>query len=189
MRKSKRNDARSQDVDFIKPLSASLSRNLRKIGQTLGNSADIVIREVRVGQTGDNRIAYTDGLTDTKAVSEFILETVMLDMNRMEFAEPEPRFSFNPLQFLKDRAVTIGDIRDIADYGSLFNALLSGDTIVLVDGQAEGIAAGARNWKDRGVKEAAAESVVRGPREGFSEADSLSPVGRVVLAVGFVRAP
>ena len=38
-----------------------------------------------------------------------------------------------------------------------------------MDGLDQGMAAGTRGWKDRGVTETSAENVVRGPREAWSE--------------------
>ncbi|MGM1022625.1 MAG: spore germination protein [Bacillota bacterium] len=153
-------------------LSASLGQNLQRIRQALGNSTDIIIREVRIGKDGEQNIAilYTDGLADTNVVSDFIMESMMLDSGLSGDAEHKIQTSSNVMQILKDYALTIGDIRNVTDFETLYNALLSGDAIVLVDGETQGIVASARGWKDRGVTEPASENVVRGPREGFSEA-------------------
>ncbi|MGF9911767.1 spore germination protein [Paenibacillus ehimensis] len=51
----------------------------------------------------------------------------------------------------------------------MFGSLLSGDAIILLDGISRGITASSRGWKDRGVTEPSAQTVVRGPREAFSE--------------------
>jgi spore germination protein KA len=152
-------------------LSASLGPNLQRIKQALGNSPDIIIREVRIGKDGDQTIAilYTDGLVDKNVVSNFIMESMMMDSSLSEDVNRRIQISSNVLQILKDYALTIGDIRDITDFETLFNALLSGDAVILIDGQTQGIVASARGWQDRGVTEPASENVVRGPREGFSE--------------------
>ncbi|EHS59722.1 spore germination protein [Paenibacillus sp. Aloe-11] len=153
------------------PFSASLGQNLQRIRQTVGNSTDIIIREVRIGKDGDQIIAilYTDGLADKNIISDFIMESIMLDNSLSRDVESRIQTSSNVMQILKDYALTIGGIHDITDFKDLYNALLSGDAVILIDGQTEGIVASARGWKDRGVSEPASENVVRGPREGFSE--------------------
>lgn len=152
-------------------LSANLGQNLQRIRQTVGNSTDIIIREVRMGKDGDQTIAilYTDGLADKNIISDFIMESMMLDNSLSGDVEDRIQTSSNVMQILKDHALTIGDIHDITDFKNLYNALLSGDAVILIDGQTQGIVASARGWKDRGVTEPASENVVRGPREGFSE--------------------
>ncbi|SDG34287.1 MULTISPECIES: spore germination protein, partial [unclassified Paenibacillus] len=62
-------------------LQASLQRNLDYIRTKLGNSSDIVIRELRVGGKGEQRIAliYTDGLVDQAIIIDFMMESLLGD--------------------------------------------------------------------------------------------------------------
>jgi len=55
------------------------------------------------------------------------------------------------------------------DFNELFLNLLSGDTIVIINGVSHGMAIGTKGWTDRGIEEPRSESVVRGPRDGFTE--------------------
>lgn len=152
-------------------LHVNLEENLQQIRQTLGHSTDIIIRKVPIGQEGAQTIAllYTDGLADDKGIINFIMKSVMLNLKSSKDADREIAVASNVLQALKDYALTVGDIRDLTDFDALYNALLSGDAVILIDGQAQGVAADASGWKERGVTEPATENVVRGPREGFSE--------------------
>lgn len=110
---------------------------------------------------------YTDGLVDTNAIQNFIMESLMLDIH----PDQEQMISSqqNVLQVLKDRILSVGDIHDVTEFNSLFTSLLSGDVILLFDGYAQGFTIGMRGGKDRGVTESTTESVVRGPKEGFTE--------------------
>ncbi len=65
--------------------------------------------------------------------------------------------------------MTVGEIKNLTDFDVLFTGLLSGDTINLIDGYAQGLLISNKQWVERGVTEATAQMVVRGPREGFSE--------------------
>ncbi|MFW5433452.1 spore germination protein [Paenibacillus apiarius] len=152
------------------PLQTSLQANLQHIQETVGNSTDIIIREVPIGKTGEQKIAviYTDGLADSKVVIDFIMETLMLDVKQMDMSQTAIAAP-NIVQILKDYVLTVGEIREVSDFESLFNSIMSGDTFILLDGYATGIAVATPGWKDRGVNEATSESVVRGPREAFSE--------------------
>ncbi len=52
---------------------------------------------------------------------------------------------------------------------ALFNRMLSGGIIILLDGYTKGIWIDAVGWEDRNVSEPQSQTVVRGPMEGFTE--------------------
>ncbi|WMX55234.1 spore germination protein [Peribacillus sp. R9-11] len=150
-------------------LKTSLQGNIQHVKQQLGNSSDIVIREIQIGKEPNVKacIFYTDGLVDTNSIQNFILESLMLDIH----PDQEQMISSqqNVLQLLKGRILAVGDIQDVTEFSSLFTSLLSGDVILLLDGYAQGFTIGMRGGKDRGVMESTTETVVRGPKEGFTE--------------------
>ncbi|PIC57997.1 spore germination protein [Sporosarcina sp. P12(2017)] len=151
-------------------LKTSLQDNIQNVKDSLGESSDIVIREIRIGKGGSIKagIFYTDGLTDTPALQNFIMESLMLDIQGTELEKkltPEQDL----LTALKDFAMTVGEIKDVTNFDDLFTSLLSGDTILLVDGYSEGLVIGNKHWIERGVTEPMSQTVVRGPREGFTE--------------------
>jgi spore germination protein KA len=151
-------------------LKTDLQENIKKINDSLGKSSDIIIREIRIGKEGSIKagIIYTDGLTDTPSLQNFILETLMLDIKGIELQRrisPEQ----NLISVLKDFAMTVGEIKDLTNFDVLFTGLLSGDTVILIDGYAEGLIISNKQWVERGVTEPSAQTVVRGPREAFSE--------------------
>ncbi|MEJ9228381.1 spore germination protein [Peribacillus butanolivorans] len=150
-------------------LKTSLEGNIQHVKQQLGNSGDIVIREIQIGKEGIFKacIFYTDGLVDTSSIQNFIMESLMLDINPDQ--EQMISSQMNVLQVLKGRILAVGDIKDVTEFSSLFTSLLSGDVILLLDGYSQGFSIGMRGGKDRGVTEATTETVVRGPKEGFSE--------------------
>lgn len=154
-----------------KPLiKASLDENLDYVRKSIGHSTDIIIRETRIGQNGVLRmgIIFTEGLADKSVINDFIMETLMLEVKTAELDAELSRSAY-ALQVIKSKALTIGDILEVTDYDTMLHSILSGDTIILLDGNSVAINAGTKGWKDRGVTETSKESVVRGPRESFSE--------------------
>ncbi|MEH7504774.1 spore germination protein [Neobacillus drentensis] len=150
-------------------LKTSLKENIQHVQQMLGNSSDIVIREILIGKEGPVKagILYTNGLVDTNSIQNFIMESLMLDINT--YQNQMISSHQNVLQVLKDRILAVGSIKDVTEFSSLFTDLLSGDAILLLDGYAEGFTICMRGWRDRGVMESTTETVVRGPKEGFTE--------------------
>ncbi|WP_098744032.1 spore germination protein [Paenibacillus sp. EZ-K15] len=158
----------SKDPDALSP---DIKSNLNHIRAALGNSTDIVIREIPLDEEEKHYIAilYTDGLADQKIISESIM-MVVADIAKSQVRDDtEHSQPFDGQKILEEISFVNKEIQSIHDYKKLFHSLLSGDTIFLVDGLDRGIAAGTRGWKDRGVMETSAENVVRGPRESFTE--------------------
>nr|WP_245375972.1 spore germination protein [Paenibacillus eucommiae] len=146
--------------------------NLQQIKKAFGNSTDLVIREIRIGENGLEQIAiiYIDGMADEKTITDFILESLLID-TKLSDADEKITESPSPLliQTLKDFVLSVGTVQDVTDFDSLYSSVSSGNTVILLDGHAQGITASTKGWKDRGVTESLTESVVRGPREAFSE--------------------
>ncbi|MDI2588910.1 spore germination protein [Psychrobacillus sp. NEAU-3TGS] len=151
-------------------LKTSLQANIKIVKATLGESTDIVIREIRIGNKGTLKagIMYTDGLSDAPSIQKFIMESLMLEIKETEL---ESELTPNPklLDTIKDFALTVGEIRDVTDFDMLFTTLLSGNVILLIDGYSEGMTLGNKRWAERGVTESTTQTVIRGPREAFSE--------------------
>lgn len=151
-------------------LKANLQENIQYIKNRLGNSNDIVIREIQIGTEHRIKIClfYTDGLTDSKSVQDFIMESLMAptpttQLDQMISSEQ------NALKVLKNQILTVGGIEDVTEFSSLFTSMLSGDVILLLDGYTQGFTISMRGWKDRGVTESTTETVIRGPKESFTE--------------------
>ncbi|PID23338.1 spore germination protein [Sporosarcina sp. P7] len=162
--------SQTKETSSPNDLKTSLQDNIQFVKDSLGESSDIVIREIRIGQGGSVKagIFYTDGLTDTPSLQNFIMESLMLDIKGTGL-EKKLTPGHNILTALKDFAMTVGEIKDLTNFDDLFTSLLSGDTILLIEGYSEGLVIGNKHWVERGIEEPASQTVIRGPREGFSE--------------------
>ncbi|WP_274307087.1 spore germination protein [Solibacillus daqui] len=150
----------------ITHLSTSLLKNVETIKSSLGNSNDIIIREFLIGKPIEVPIAiiYTDGLADNTVITDFILESIISDF------EVTTETTLQEIaKRLKTYCLTVGSIKNVSDFPSLFNTILGGETVLLIDGLAKGISTSTKNSKDRAITEPATESVIRGPRESFTE--------------------
>ncbi|MFE4707538.1 spore germination protein [Peribacillus simplex] len=164
------NRSKDSKNNETKLISSDLQYNLDHIKKTLGNSSDLVIRDFQAGKNGEIKlgIVYTDGLTDSTSIQDFILDTLMVEIRNSDLNVAV----FNPsdcFEMIKSHTLPIGGIGEITDFQKLFNHVLSGDTMLLMDGTPKGIALGSRDWVDRGVQEPSSQTVVRGPKDGFTE--------------------
>ncbi|WP_246040324.1 spore germination protein [Ectobacillus funiculus] len=159
----------SQHFDQHMNLHTSLKQNIQNIKETLGDSSDIVIRNIKIGENEcvEIGVVYIKGLVDTEAAQNFIMESLMLDIKGTTL---ESLLSSKCiLETIKNSILTVTDIKDVQDFEMLFDKILSGYIIILVNGFAQGFTVGLPGYEKRNVSEPSSEGVVRGPREGFTE--------------------
>ncbi|GIM28223.1 spore germination protein [Clostridium polyendosporum] len=155
---------------MIRILSDSLVENLNTIRSDLGNSSDIVIREFIIGEEEKVKAAviYVDGLIDKDFVQKFILKTLMIEIRKVDLRGICSREK-GWFQILKDFSISVADIKEAEDMDSLYLSLLSGDTIILIDYSNKAFLASSRGWQGRGIEEPTSQSLIKGPKEGFTE--------------------
>nr|WP_246303224.1 spore germination protein [Paenibacillus plantarum] len=145
------------------PLFATLQENILYTQQCLGFSADLIVREFNSNAIVEPiAVLYTDGLVDPNVINDFIMRSLMTG-STVDDAEQDP------YHLLRTHALTIGEINQVNDLKTMLHHILSGDSVILIGGCLLGIAASTKGWKDRGVTETSVETVVRGPREAFTE--------------------
>lgn len=151
------------------PLAVTLEKNVQKVKETLGHSSDLIVREIWAGGRSERKVAilYIDGLTDSRMVQDFIVRAV----TENDIIQNTPGSSAETDYFtaLKEYTLSISNLREITDYQELLNRLLSGDTIVLLDRCDRGLAAATAGGEERGVQAPEDQTVVRGPRDAFTE--------------------
>ncbi|CAA7603334.1 Bacillus/Clostridium Ger spore germination protein [Acididesulfobacillus acetoxydans] len=150
-------------------LGQDLEANLRQIKAILNKCSDVIYREFIFAQNEAIRLAliYTDGLVDKAQISEQIMRALALEVPQvvpgLELTKAQA------LEFIKQRGLCIHQVKESNRLQDLILAILSGDTVLLVDGHATAIINGARGFEARAISEPEAEPTVRGPREAFVE--------------------
>ena len=151
------------------PISKDLKRNLNSIKVYFENATDIVIREFELGieQQVKAFLVMVDGLVDKMAVNESLMKSLMLNARA---SEPNQGINKkNIYHFIKDCALSIASVKETNTFEDTVDCILSGDVAIFIDGSTSVIIASIRGWESRGVMEPVTETVVRGPREGFTE--------------------
>lgn len=148
-------------------LSNSLERNLRILKEDVFRDDDTIIyREFATEHPRPRRcvLVSADGMTDHVFLSDYVIQAVM-------YTPIPPRLVGEELVDFLIKTVIVGDEVKADQYISgIVDAILDGDGVLLVEGCAQGIIINSRGWPKRTITEPASESVVRGPREGFTEA-------------------
>lgn len=146
----------------------NLNKNLTALKGVFGNSYDLNMREFNFGDQGLTRgaIIFLSGMTDTAIINESIIKPLMYDIR---LSSRQDTSLLNNMSIIQTTLLTVGMVQKVSTINDVVDGCLSGKTILLIDGSKEALVIGTEGWETRGVDEPKTESVVRGPREGFTE--------------------
>ncbi|HHZ20803.1 MAG TPA: spore germination protein [Firmicutes bacterium] len=169
-RTEKNKEDKNNKKETWQELSPELALNVKYLKDTLGQSDDVIFREytVQLGRPLQIMLIFIDGMSSKEIINKYILEALTLDSDMK--AEWERKFGEEDLVLaVRDRLLTIDEVKVVTTYPEIMAAVLSGETAILFEGEAQAIIANTRGWEHRGIDEPQTESVVRGPRVGFNE--------------------
>lgn len=151
-------------------IAAELQLNIDKVKAGVGQSSDIVFRELTVASLGGLKCAilYADGLVNSDSMQDFVIRPLLGESGQFTAPAPLPKLEQLP-GYLQRQVLCSGEVQPIANFSELYDHLMSGDTVILLDGCKQALAVDTRGWSERGVQEPSTQSVVRGPKEGFTE--------------------
>ncbi|MGG6312708.1 spore germination protein [Paenibacillus macerans] len=144
-----------------RPLEPSLDEKVALIREALGNSPDVVVRKLVGRESGraDLLVCYIDGLVDQKLLSELIGD--------IEGGIPE-ECTEHPAGELAN-SITTGNVQQASSQGEMIAGILAGAAAVLIDGVQGALIASIPGGSRRSVEEPSSQTVIRGPKEGFTE--------------------
>ncbi|MGZ4106519.1 MAG: spore germination protein [Tumebacillaceae bacterium] len=151
--------------DLVEQVAVNIDR-LRKI---FGESNDLVIREFSYDLNAHHKAAlvYLDGMISSQVVDDQILKSLMLMMRDDRHAAT---FTVKgAASFIKQYVMPIAEADETTSFRAITRCVLAGDTALLLDGCRHALMLNAKGFEKRAVQEPSTESVVRGPRDGFTE--------------------
>lgn len=138
------------------PLGDSLASTVALIQEALGNSPDVIIRKMADGKVV---VSYIDNLIDPKLLSELMgnLEN-MIQVGGAVISSERLADSMNA-----------GSVKLASTERELLAGMLGGGTAIILDGAAGGMVVSIPGGARRSVEEPSSQTVIRGPKEGFTE--------------------
>mgnify|MGYP001153654020 FL=1 len=148
----------------MEQISKNLEKNITVIENAFQNCGDIVKRRFFVGEKKEIAVymVYTDNIVNGSAIEESILTNIM---NRCRIDGKKEGM----LKRLNEEVIAIGEMTEVKTFQEIFDAVLLGDTILLMDGNDIALQASTKGFPSRGVSEAKTEVVVQGPKDAFTE--------------------
>ncbi|MEW9673046.1 spore germination protein [Ammoniphilus sp. 3BR4] len=158
IRKNKKIDKQQQIENRQIPLSSDLNQNVQGIRSIYENCSDVVFRSFFIGGIRKAFLIYIEGLCNTEEMDASVL-TPLMDESAGNHAFHE----------LLEKKITVTKVEEVNTVSDCIKYLSMGSPVLLVENESEGFAFGLAKWEKRSVEEPSAESVIRGPREGFTE--------------------
>ncbi|HHW48787.1 MAG TPA: spore germination protein [Clostridiaceae bacterium] len=161
------------DKNYNEPLLPDLEKNLDVIKSILRDSSDVTVHEFNFGH--DRRykgaLVFIDNMVDKEEIHKNILKPLMYDVLLLK---KDVDMDFTKIDIIRKNLISVMDSQKVTLLADLLDSLLTGTTILLVDGSKEALAVNLRKWEARSIEEPGTEAVVRGPREGFNENANVS---------------
>lgn len=139
------------------PISLELEDNTAFLERMFSDSSDFVLRKFQLKNSVHAIAIFVDGLISTNEVNEALKTLMVLEDGS------------DQIGVIEEALLPVSQISRVKDYKGLLQAVLSGDTGIIVEGNREALTLGIRGADTRSVNEPEGEAVVRGPREGFIE--------------------
>lgn len=156
------------DNNTIKDINSNLNKTVSTLKEILKDADDIIYRTIECGKTQKIKMCliYVDGMTTKEAVSQFAIETLMEYFDLSNF---EKNSSKELDKIASLTSIATSEISSVDNISTAVNKILSGETILFIDGCTKAIMISSRGWPMRSISEPVAETLLRGPRDGFNE--------------------
>ncbi|MFB7121585.1 spore germination protein [Bacillus tropicus] len=148
------------------PLNTDLSNNISKLKKILGNSNDIVVRNIKLHTESLQKIAivYIDGISKEDIIDKHIMEPLL----KYNFQCDKSTLSSSMIIDL-EQIITASHLKRGVSWNDVISAILSGDTTVFLDGYQQALIVSTKEPQARNITEPTTQTVIRGPKDSFTE--------------------
>lgn len=145
-------------------MTGKLQLNVTQFKQLLQQDETIIYRYFEnSASTIQCCLLYIDGMVDRQIIDEYIVSPII------QYSKNNSSSGTELIHYLMNKVISVDDIQKNNNISDLLVQLFSGDSILLVEGCSEALALNTKGYMFRGIEEPLSETVVSGPREGFTE--------------------
>ncbi len=140
--------------------------------ERLGKNSDVLFREFKLKKSNVScLLIFLNGLCNRKTIDKDILPVLLepFDSDDLELLKLTGK-----IDFIKKYLLPISEIKDTNSIENVTSKILTGNAALLIDGCENALILGIKEEKTRSIEEPPSESVVRGPRLGFTESLSVN---------------
>lgn len=161
---------------MVQHLSANLDENIKVLREVFNNCSDVIFREFFIGTPAQVKglVVFIEGLVEKNLLNDNLMKALMFDLPTLPIAGQIN--TDNAFKIIKERLLPFAEATETEDMMKMVQLILSGDAAFLIDGSARALLPCTKGWEQRSVEEPVTETVVRGPREGFTESLRINTV-------------
>ncbi|WP_227938974.1 spore germination protein [Alkalihalobacillus deserti] len=152
-------------------LSSDLNINITNLRSIYDNCSDVVFRSFLIEGKEKAVLLYIDGLSNVEELNDNVLTPLMKVSGKETSKQPTEQDANQQSSFTSkiEKKISVANIKEVQTYTDVINQISSGNPVILIDQENHGFSVALAKWEKRAIEEPAAESVIRGPREGFIE--------------------
>lgn len=143
-------------------LTPSLDDNIQMVNDIFTNDQSI---NMRIFENQYNALKgclfFVADMVDTTIINDHILKPILETRVLLD--------DIDYISYLSSHIITSSTLIRSKSIVDLVDAIVSGDTVLMLEGYSEIIVMSTKGWKVRAIEEPSSEKVLRGPREGFTE--------------------
>lgn len=145
-------------------VNSNLEKNINLIKEIFSKNDSIIFRKIWDKSTEQRYcIVYTDGMVDIKTINENIIKPlVSVSIDKYLLKE-------NIADYISFSIVQTSKVNKTKLIEKITEEINRGQTILFIEDSNEALILGTRKTNERNISEPPSESIIRGPREGFTE--------------------
>ncbi|MBP2654822.1 MAG: spore gernimation protein [Firmicutes bacterium] len=150
-------------------LHIKLIANIEQVKQIADKNSDWVIRSFICGKNRSisMAVAYIQGLADKNYIQQMINDLTE-DLEQYD-ASNKLLANQEVFEYIQNLHLSGSNFTEVTDFDKLCQQLLSGDTIIMLDGLSKSLALSSGGSEGRSISSPSSQGVLRGPQEGFVE--------------------
>lgn len=143
-------------------LSRKLAQNVEALKDIFQDSSDLVYRDIQFTESRRGLIVYVEGIINVDLVDQNIISPLIEGLVKAE--KPVERLSELPFT-----RISLTQTSTASDWPGVIEAILTAHVVIFMDDSDEVLTFDVKGGSRRSVQEPSTETVIRGPREGFTE--------------------
>ncbi len=148
------------------PLYDDVNKNIERLLNELGNSSDVSFRMVESPHQNTLKAAviHLDGLADENIINENIMTPLIQWLK-----ESNQVVTVEEIEEQIPQMLTVSQLTIKENWHEFVSAVLTGDTVILMNGSSKIFIGNTKKLQSRAVTEPTSQTVVRGPKDSFTE--------------------
>lgn len=143
-------------------LTDSLDDNIKTLQEIFNNDPSTNLRSFQNQYNGlAGCLFFVEDMVDTTMINEYILRPILESRVLLD--------DVDYIEYLSNHIIISSILKKTTSMADIVDSIVSGDTIIFVEGYSEVIIVSTKGWETRAIEEPNSERVLRGPKEGFTE--------------------